>query len=710
MTGAAWGGRRAAGVALVWLLLALPAAGQGHPVQARLLVDPAAARPGAALPVGVALRLEPGWHVYWRYSGDAGTPTRVVWDLPAGFAAEPIQWPVPHRYREAGDLTSYGYADSVVLLAPVRLPSNRPDARPVRLLAHVSWLTCKDMCIPGDTTLVLDLPLRRAAPDAGARLAAAAARVPAGLPAGLQLRYGRLDRGGRVSVDLELSGGPITWLDFYPCLDSGLGFSLAPVPDTSPPRLRLSLQPDGGAPVDSLSGVLLYRTAPDGPTQAAAVVLRLRELSPLPGQADVAPATAASVGGPPLALGSYLLLALLGGAILNLMPCVLPVISLKILSFMAQAGEAPGRVRQLGLVFAAGVVTAFVALALGVILVKQGGQQVGWGFQFQYPGFVAAMASLVFALSLSLFGVFTVNVAGAGGLSSLAGREGVAGSFFSGVLATVLATPCTAPFLGTALGFAFAQPAGVVLLVLTTVGVGMALPYALLAWRPGWVRFLPRPGVWMEHFKQLMGFVLMATVLWLLFVLGRQVGADGVVWTLAFLLCVALSCWLVGQWVDLRSSRRRRATAWVLAVVVLLAGYQWCLTPALAGRAEGQPSAMDDGWEPFTQARLDQLLTEGQRPILIDFTAEWCWTCKVYERTVLASPPVRQALAARQFVLLKADWTNRNDEIGAILRSFGRSGVPLYVIYSAGGERPPQVLPEVLTEGILLAAVANAGP
>ncbi len=710
MMGAPWGGGRAAGVALVWLMLALPVAGQRHPVTARLLVDPAAARSGAVLPVGVALRLEPGWHVYWRYSGDAGTPTRLSWDLPAGFAAEPIQWPLPHRYREAGDLTSYGYADSVVLLAPIRLPSRWTATRPVRLQAHVSWLTCKDMCIPGDTTLGFEWPLSRPVPEARARLADAAAQVPTGLPAGLELRCGVLDQGGRMSVDVELHGEPTAWLDFYPCLDSGLGFSLASVADASPPRLRLSLQPEDGAPVDSLSGVLLYRFTADGPTQAAAVVLRLRGQSPLPGQGDAVPAAAASPGGPPLSLGSYLLLALMGGAILNLMPCVLPVISLKILSFMAQAGEAPGRVRQLGLVFAAGVVAAFVALALGVILVKQGGQQVGWGFQFQYPGFVAAMASLVFALSLSLFGVFTVNVAGAGGLSSLAGREGAAGSFFSGVLATVLATPCTAPFLGTALGFAFAQPAGVVLLVLTTVGAGMALPYALLAWRPGWVRFLPRPGVWMEHFKQLMGFVLMATVLWLLFVLGRQVGADGVVWTLAFLLCVALSCWLVGQWVDLRSTRRRRATAWGLAVAVLLAGYQWCLTPALAERAEDRPAAVDDGWEPFTQARLDQLLADGQHPVLIDFTAEWCWTCKVNERTVLASQPVRQALAQRQFVLLKADWTNRNDEIGAILRSFGRSGVPLYVIYSPGGARPPQVLPEVLTQGVLLTAIASVGP
>ena len=338
-------------------------------------------------------------------------------------------------------------------------------------------------------------------------------------------------------------------------------------------------------------------------------------------------------------------------------------------------------------------------------MLKQGGEQIGWGFQFQHPGFVMGMTALVFALGLSLFGVFTVNLTG-GGLGGLAGGEGLAGSFFNGVLATVLATPCTAPFLGTALGFAFAQTGGVIWGFFATIGLGMALPYALLALRPGWMRFLPKPGDWMERFKQLMGFLLMGTVLWLLWVLGKQLGVEGVIWTGAFLLCVGLACWLVGQWVDLRSSRRRRTVVRGVGLAILLGGYWVFLSPvleveqSLAASGDGEESGLV--WEPFSVARVEQLLATGQRHVFIDFTAEWCWTCKVYERTVLASDAVSERFAALDMALIKADWTNRNPEISQLLRRFGRSGVPLYVIFPAGRADRPLVLPEVITPGLVL--------
>ena len=397
------------------------------------------------------------------------------------------------------------------------------------------------------------------------------------------------------------------------------------------------------------------------------------------------------------------------------MPCVLPVISLKVLGLVAQAGEERRRTRHLGLAFAAGIVATFLVLAALVVLLKRGGEQIGWGFQFQYPGFVAAMAALVFVLGLSLFGVFSVRLPGTGaGLQAAAGRQGLAGSFLNGVLATILATPCSAPFLGTALGFAFSQPGAFVWAIFAAIGAGMALPYLVLALEPSWMRFLPRPGAWMEIFKQLMGFLLMATVLWLLWVLGHQVGLEGVVWTGAFLLCAALACWILGQWVDLGSSTVRRWVARVAAAAIVAAAYAIFLRPALEQeRAPSDP--VGEGalaWQPFSSAGLEELLDAG-RHVFIDFTAEWCWTCKVNERAVLADPRVRARFAELDVALVKADWTHRDAEITRWLQSFGRSAVPLYVIFPGGGSGEPVVLPEILTTGLVLKKLeetAAAGP
>ncbi|MFH1567634.1 MAG: thioredoxin family protein, partial [Gemmatimonadota bacterium] len=333
----------------------------------------------------------------------------------------------------------------------------------------------------------------------------------------------------------------------------------------------------------------------------------------------------------------------------------------------------------------------------------------------QSPGFVVFLAALVFVLALSLFGVVTVRLPGAGGsFGSLGEGEGLAASFWNGVLATILATPCTAPFLGAALGFAFTQSTPVTVAVFATTGAGMALPYLLLALRPGWRRLVPRPGPWMERFKQLMAFPLMGTVLWLLWVLGRQLGLEAVVYTGAFLLALALSCWLVGQWLDLRSSGRRRAVVWALAIAVAGATYAVAVHPVLwtAAELDGRPAAAtgDPGaleWEPFSVSRVEALLASG-RPVFIDFTAAWCWTCKVNEATVLADPRVVERLRAHGVALVKADWTSRNPEITALLRAFGRSGVPLYVIFPPGRADAPMVLPEVITPGMVLERLEQA--
>jgi thiol:disulfide interchange protein len=424
-------------------------------------------------------------------------------------------------------------------------------------------------------------------------------------------------------------------------------------------------------------------------------------------------------GGPGGSLPLYLLFAVIGGLILNIMPCVLPVIALKVFGLVRMAGDHPSQVKKLGWIFSAGILSAFLALALVVILLQIAGQQVGWGFQFQEPLFVIAMSAIVFAFGLSLFGVYEIRVPGLAmaGIERMAPAgqsEGFAASFWEGVFATILATPCTAPFLGSALGFAFSQPWWTILLIFTAVAAGMALPYLVLTARPGWMKHLPKPGAWMETAKQFMGFLMMATLLWLLYVLGKQIGMEGVIWTGAFLLCIGISCWLVGRFATLTASRTTTRLTWVAALLIAAGGYAGFLEGVLDVRrviAGTPPSAVagEAGiqWESFTLASLEARLKEG-KGVFLDFTADWCLTCKVNERTVLVDPDVAAKLRTANLVPIKADWTARNPEITRLLQKFGRSGVPLYVIFPPGRPTQPIVLPEVITPGIVNDAVDRA--
>ena len=684
-------------------VVATHALGNNKHVEARLLADVERVTAGQPFRLGVVMEMEERWHTYWRHSGDAGFSTNIQWQLPNGFSAGPLQWPLPHKYVEDGDLTVYGYGDQNMLFAQIVPPAVLPADTSLVFEAAVSWLVCREYCLPGETQLALTLPVGTAAADNSSLFASYAARVPQPLGAEdleMDFRSQLQDEGVRVDITLKAKSGALevddVAPDFYP-------FDVAPFSFLSPrieatdqgARLRLQLS----EPAEVLRGVLVYRLVGQKEVRAGEVTLDLGAVGAggalLETDFKLADAEAGRAS-----LGFYLLLAAVGGLILNLMPCVLPVISLKVVSFVSQASEDRARVRQLVFAFSAGIVAAFLTLALVVILLKAGGEQIGWGFQFQYPGFVMAMAALVFALGLSLFGVYTVRLPGIQGGSG--DGEGLGTSFFNGVLTTVLATPCTAPFLGTALGFAFSQSAASVWAIFFSIGLGMALPYVLLALQPGWMRFIPRPGDWMERFKQFMGFLLMATVLWLLWVLGKQVGVEGVIWMASFLLCLALACWIVGQWIDLRSGRRQRLGAWALALLVVVGGYVILLNPLLAAPTIAQlETESDEGWLPFSVEGVEELIA-AKRHVFIDFTAEWCWTCKVNERTVLADEQVRARFAAMDMALVKADWTNRNPQITQLLRAFGRSGVPLYVILPSGRADEPIVLPEVITTGIVL--------
>lgn len=691
--------------ALCWV--SAVGAEDAHPVEARLRADVSAVQPGDVLRLGVELRMEEGWHTYWAFSGDAGMPTQVDWDLPEGWRAGPLQWPLPKKYTEEGELVVYGYADEVLLVSAVQVA---PDAVPgdtLRVAAGVSWLVCRQVCIPGDARVQLDLPVGRGQAVNGALFERYGAQVPAELSPSVQVGYRVRGRGLERRVELSVqSAEPLRpgSLDYYPLNAEGAAFRTRSL---AADRLELLMQPYGDEPIGALDGVLVYALEGEDERRAGCLALDLSSYVEDVEEGLLERSFGSSTGAR-ASLWIYLLMALGGGLILNLMPCVLPVISLKILSIVGQAGQRQQRVRLLGLAFAAGIVASFLVLALVVIGLKGGGEQIGWGFQFQYPGFVAAMAALIFALGLSLFGVYSISLpAGAGGFDE---GEGLAASFFNGVLATVLATPCTAPLLGTAVGFAFAQSAGTIAAIFLGCGVGMALPYAVLAAAPAWTRFLPRPGAWMERFKQAMGFPLMATVLWLLWVLGKQVGAEGVVWTGAFLLGLALACWIVGQWVRLEDSAGRRRAVWAIALVVVLVAYGAFLHPLLvrvdATRALPEAAQSID-WIDFSPAEVERRVGAGQT-VFIDFTAEWCWTCKVNERAVLMQDDMRLHFKEGDVALIKADWTRRNPQITQLLSAFGRSGVPLYVIFPGGNLDEPIVLPELITKEIVADALVRA--
>ncbi len=685
------------------LLLTLVLCGQlnadEHPVRANFLADVDAVVPGQPFRLGVELRMEEGWHTYWLFSGDAGLPIEVEWQLPAGVVTGPLQWPLPNKFEEQGELVVYGYADEVLLMAEATTPQALAAGDTLHLAAEVSWLVCRELCIPGEASLTLALPVAAVGKPSAqqAQFDRYAARVPGALDERIAVELAVRGEGA-IEVDMRLShegksfeqGEQVP--DFYPLAADGFAFSTRRL---AADHLVLSLEPYGGTKIDTLRGVLVYQL--DDQVQAGTLALDLRA-APRQGGGILERDYRAASGEVARSLWVYIAFAVLGGLILNLMPCVLPVISLKVLGFVNQAGEETKRVQQLGWAFCAGIVATFLALALAVLLVKSSGEQIGWGFQFQYPGFVVAMSALVFALALSLFGVYEILLPGTSGLGGLDGREGLTGSFLNGVLATILATPCTAPFLGTALGFAFAQPALVVVAVFLAIGTGMALPYVVLAIEPAWIGRLPKPGPWMVRFKQLMGFLLMATVLWLLWVLGNQVGVEGVVWTGAFLLGLGLACWVWGQWGSFQHSNPSKRLARVVALVLVLGSYAIFVHPLLAAEQTTEPEL---DWQPFSAARVEELVAGGQM-VFIDFTAEWCWTCKVNERAVLAQQVVRERFAALNVALVKADWTNRNPEITQLLRAFGRSGVPLYVIFPAGLIDQPLVLPEVITSEMVV--------
>lgn len=682
-------------------------AAQAANTQARLILSTATARAGDTVLAGVELKMDAGWHTYWKNPGEAGQATEIKWQLPPGITAGEIQWPLPGKIPPA-DVTTYGYENDVVLLVPLTLATNLP-AGPLNLAAKVSWLECKESCIPASTEIQGVLNIGNATtPSAEAPLLTVwQGKVPA-TTAGFsaQAWWEKPANGDTRILDLQWTG-KADGADFFPFANDNFEIQGATETLSAPAGeiyLRKLVKKFSGDWPKEISGVFASTT---GTTEAKIAV------------SDTPPtAVAASIAPPPPTtepLWRMLIYAFIGGLILNIMPCVLPVIALKVLGFVNEARSEPRHVRRLGLVYALGVLVSFLALAAVVIGVKAAGHKAGWGMQFGNPVFLVCLITLVTLVALNLFGFFEVTLGGRAldSASELSSKHGAPGAFFNGVLATALATPCTAPFLSIALGFAFAQSAAVILLVFAAVAAGLASPYVLLSWNPAWLKFLPKPGAWMEKFKMAMAFPMLLTVVWLFNLAAGNYG-DRVLWLGVFLVMLAFAAWIFGEFVQ--RGRKHKIFAVVTVLVLLVSAYAFALENQLRWREPLVPIKNGNGlihdtggiaWQAWSPEALMQARATG-RPVLVDFTADWCLTCQVNKRTSIEVPSVREKLKALNAVALLADYTHFPDAITSELNHFKRAGVPLVLVYPKNPEASPIVLPEVLTPGIVLDALSRA--
>ncbi|HEY0140371.1 MAG TPA: protein-disulfide reductase DsbD domain-containing protein [Thermoanaerobaculia bacterium] len=710
---------RAAAVALVLVVASfVPSAVHGDVVStphvtAELLLEKPSVAPGESFDVALRMRMKEGWHTYWKHPGDSGEPTDISWKLPPGFTAGEIQWPYPQKISLA-PLTTYGYEGEVMLLVPFKAASDAKPGTTARVTADAYWMVCEKTCIPEEVKLALDVPIGAGpvVPSEPAASAFASTRAKLPIPTdGWKITASEQGKEFVLRIDPPEGVALDRNVQFFAASGPLIEYS-APQPtsvDGGVVTMRLVRSSYLTGRAERINGILLAASGGRG-SGPAAFGFDVPVSTPAAGAAAPAaagsPATAATAttAVPPTLLFA-LALAFAGGVILNLMPCVFPVVSLKILSFVQSSGDDPRRVRAHGLTFAAGVLVAFWALAGLLLALRAAGEEIGWGFQLQSPGFVAAMAFLLFGLGLSLAGVVEIGTT----LTRLGGGGGTGyrSSFMNGALATVVATPCTAPFMGAALGFAMTQSAGTSMLIFTALGAGMAAPYVALSAWPALLRFLPRPGAWMVRFRHLTAFPLFATVAWLVWVFGHQTGNDGVLRLLLGLTLLALGLWIWGQWVTLSAAERTKWTARTAAAGFIVGGLVLAATSAPTATAAPSSSAAEGiAWEVYSEARVAEHRAAG-RPVFIDFTAAWCLTCKVNERIAFSSNEVQQLVKARNIAMLKADWTSKDPAITRALAAFGRNGVPLYVLYEADPAAQPRLLPEILSPGILVNALSE---
>jgi thiol:disulfide interchange protein DsbD len=710
-------------------------------VKARLVGETSSIGPGQTVWIALELNIRDGWHTYWRNPGDSGQATTLTWTLPAGVTVGPIVWQTPHRF-EIAPLVNYGYAKHVMHLVPITAPQNLKAGSLLTLSAKASYLVCADVCIPEDANLELKLPASAAPgvtdPEDAPLWSAARRELPSAAPAPTAATI----KDGQLLITLGREWGAtlsqIKTLEFFPYDEGSIEYAapqtLTRGHDAVQLSIKLGYQPPTSATV---GGVLIATeqsgddtvsvpleiaanfTAPRGATRTAAE-------SSTPGAtatADAAVTGGATAGAPAvipteesLSLPALLLLAIAGGLILNLMPCVFPVLSIKAMGLVEQAKKHPAAVRAKGLVFAAGVIASMLALAAVLLALRAGGEEIGWGFQLQSPLFVTLMVYLLLAVGLNLSGVFEVGGGFEGIGDGLTRGDSYHAAFFTGVLTTLVATPCTAPFMAAAVGAALTQSPLAALAIFAALGVGLSLPYLFLSFVPWMRRALPKPGAWMDTLKQFFAFPMYGSAAWLLWVLAQQTSPLGLGSALGGAILVALAAWAYQR--SKLSSVGGRVTAIVTAIVALLlalglplryaevAGSAHAATLSAGTESGGEHEAAE--WIPYDAHKVAELAASG-KPLLVNFTASWCLTCLVNERSAFSDAAVQEMFRDKGVTLMKGDWTNRDPQITKALAAFGRAGVPLYLAYNSNsGGAAPVVLPQLLTATVVRDAFSNS--
>lgn len=671
--------------------------------QAELILADDSAKPGDTVLAGVHLKMELGWHTYWKNPGSAGTATKIEWQLPPGVTAGEIEWPLPEK-MPPDDVITYAYENEVVLLVPLKLAADLKPG-PIELKAKVSWLECKEQCIPAGSPVEASLSVgAETKTSAGAALLNSwKSKTPA--DAGTLVVQAYWDKAATSDArTLILEGAPsgevnaTAKVDFFPDASDDFEVQGATTKVDSKTGFALSkaVKKFSGDWPAKIGGVVVIGDGDQRKGFAIDVPIAANATT-----SALLPMSTKTVAPPSQPLWRMLLYAFIGGLILNVMPCVLPVIALKILGFVSEAHNDPKRVKTLGVVYSFGVLASFLIMAGLVIGIKLAGHRAGWGMQFSNPYFLILLTVLLTLVALNLFGVFEVMLGSSAmtAAGTLAAKQGVGGAFFNGVLATILATPCTASILGTALGFAFAQGPAVIVIMFLTMGLGLAFPYLLLSFQPAWLKFLPKPGVWMEKFKIAMGFPMLIAAIWLFSIASIFYGERSW-WLGVFLVFIAIAAWVFGEFVQ--RGRRHRGLALCVVMAMLVLGYIWPLQsqlnwrePVEAGATQGFVKTESGGVtvEPWSPEAIAKARTEN-RPILVDFTAKWCVTCNSVVGPALEKPVVQAKFKETNARVFVADYSRTPPEITEELAKYGRAGVPLVLVFPKDPQKPAIVLQE----------------